>query len=291
MRIYFACGLTALLCIGSLKKRSLSESGAAAAAFVGLATASNDNLLFTAVLLAFFISSSFWTKYGAAAKLKVDPTHGKESERDWRQVLCNGGIGSVISLIYQYNFDGRNPAQFTADERRLMMVLVWGYIGFYACCAADTWASELGTLSSNWPILITTWRPVPPGTNGGVSKLGMLSSFAGGAAIGLTADVVMFIQYFPAYRSGAIPKIPYNMVGSILGTVGSLVDSLLGATLQPSYLIDKRVVVSDLHSSRTKDSSDVKLICGKNILSNNMVNVVASASTAALAAIIAGMLF
>ncbi|KAJ2722583.1 hypothetical protein GGI07_003226 [Coemansia sp. Benny D115] len=171
----------------------------------------------------------------------------------------------------------------SGEQKKLMVTLTWMYIGFYACCAADTWASELGTLSSDWPILITSWRPVPPGTNGGVSKLGLMSSFAGGAAVGLAADVALWVQYFGAYRSGAMPKIPYNMLGSLLGTLGSLIDSLLGATLQASYLVNKKAV-SDLgrrELNRLRD--DVRVIAGRNILSNNMVNVLASVSTTAIA--------
>ncbi|KAJ1814629.1 hypothetical protein LPJ60_005981, partial [Coemansia sp. RSA 2675] len=189
MRTYFAILLTAVLCLISLRRQSLSGSGTVAAALVGLSTASNDNIMFTVVLLAFFISSSYWTKYQARAKARLDPCYAKASRRDWKQVLCNGGVGAVISVVYQYNFDGRRPADMSLEERKLMTLLIWGYIGFYSCCAADTWASELGTLSSDWPVLITTLKQVPPGTNGGVSKLGMLASFAGGALIGLTADV------------------------------------------------------------------------------------------------------
>ncbi|KAJ2234003.1 hypothetical protein GGF40_002689 [Coemansia sp. RSA 1286] len=285
MRIYFACLLTTYLCYSSLRKRSLSKSGALAAAFVGLSTASNDNLMFVAVLLAFFVSSTYWTKYQAREKKKIDPSFEKSSRRDWKQVLCNGGLGSVISLIYQYNFDGCRPEDMTAEQRRLMVLLTWAYIAFYACCAADTWASELGALSSNWPVLVTTLSPVPPGTNGAISKLGMLSSFAGGAAVGLAADIALWIQYFGAYRSGAMPKIPYNMLGSLLGTLGSLLDSLLGATIQASYLV-KRQAVSDLSASELRQMGDVKLIAGRNIVSNNMVNVLSSVSTTAIAILV-----
>ncbi|KAJ2362409.1 hypothetical protein IW150_007013 [Coemansia sp. RSA 2607] len=289
MRVLFAIALTSYLCFNSLRKRSLSKSGAAAAAFVGLSTASNDNLMFTAVLIAFFVSSTFWTKYQAKTKQKIDPTYTKVSERDRKQVLCNGGVGSLISLMYQYNFNGCKPEDLTADQRRLMVLLTWAYIGFYSCCAADTWASELGTLSSNWPILITTLKPVPPGTNGAISKLGILSSFAGGAVVGLAADIALWVQYFAAYRSGAMPKIPYNMLGLLLGTLGSLIDSVLGATVQASYLVNRQAV-SDLSAEELRNMDGVQVIAGKNILSNNLVNFFSSAATTVVAVCILKML-
>ncbi|KAJ2822876.1 hypothetical protein GGI24_003821 [Coemansia furcata] len=290
MRAYFAIVLTAALCLISLRRQSLSGSGAIAAAFVGLSTASNDNILFTVVLLVFFVSSSYWTKYQARAKAKLDQGYAKASRRSWKQVLCNGGMGAVISIVYQYNFDGRRPEEMSLEERKLMTLLIWGYIGFYSCCAADTWASELGTLSSDWPVLITTLKQVPPGTNGGISKLGLLASFAGGALIGLAADVTLWMQYFGAYRSGTLPKIPYNMLGSVFGTLGSLIDSLLGATMQASYAVDKRIA-SDISVDELKKIKGVVMVAGRDILSNNMVNVVASVSTMAIAIALQTVIF
>ncbi|KAJ2336020.1 hypothetical protein GGH91_005352 [Coemansia sp. RSA 2671] len=290
MRTYFAILLTAVLCLISLRRQSLSGSGTVAAALVGLSTASNDNIMFTVVLLAFFISSSYWTKYQARAKARLDPCYAKASRRDWKQVLCNGGVGAVISVVYQYNFDGRRPADMSLEERKLMTLLIWGYIGFYSCCAADTWASELGTLSSDWPVLITTLKQVPPGTNGGVSKLGMLASFAGGALIGLTADVAMWVQYFGAYKSGALPRIPYNMLGSVFGMLGSLLDSLLGATVQASYAVNKRIA-SDISANELSQVKGAVLVAGRDVLTNNMVNVVASVSTMAIAIILQTVVF
>lgn len=51
--------------------------------------------------------------------------------------------------------------------------LMYAHVGrHFGCCLGDTLASELGILSTHPPILLTTLRPVPPGTNGGLSLAG-----------------------------------------------------------------------------------------------------------------------
>src|SRR6267154_108614 len=64
----------------------------------------------------------------------------------------------------------------------------------FACCLGDTLASELGILSSRSPILITTLRTVPHGTNGGVSLGGTLASLFGGLSMGVTMFVSLIIE-------------------------------------------------------------------------------------------------
>ena len=77
-------------------------------------------------------------------------------------------------------------------------------LGGLGCCAGDTWASELGTVISTsfdaktGPMLITQpWRYVPKGTNGGVSLVGLIASFAGGIVVGLAfyLGILMNIGY------------------------------------------------------------------------------------------------
>ncbi len=61
------------------------------------------------------------------------------------------------------------------------------YLCAIAEAASDTIASELGVLSPRVR-LITTFRPVPPGTNGGVSAYGTAWAFLG-ATLGIAARV------------------------------------------------------------------------------------------------------
>ena len=46
-------------------------------------------------------------------------------------------------------------------------------LAYYCECCADTWGSEVGILSSTPFLLFLPWRPVPAGTNGGISSLGL----------------------------------------------------------------------------------------------------------------------
>ena len=95
----------------------------------------------------------------------------------------------------------------------------------FACCLGDTLASELGILSRSPPILITTLKPVPPGTNGGLSTMGTLSSLAGGLVMGLTVALSLIWQS-TACRAQWMTIVPQLLLwGTFAGGLGSLVCS------------------------------------------------------------------
>lgn len=93
----------------------------------------------------------------------------------------------------------------------------------FACCLGDTLASELGILSKSPPILITTLKPVPPGTNGGMSLTGTLASIAGGAIMGVTMAITLLLEN-ESCRTSSINLFMQCVVwGSIAGGFGSMV--------------------------------------------------------------------
>src|SRR5947209_19402307 len=101
-----------------------------------------------------------------------------------------------------------------------------GYVGALATATADTWATEVGVFSHQLPRLITTGRPVPAGTSGGVTLLGAGASATGALLLGLVFWLLQPCR--KAYT--ALPLIAF-----ISGILGILFDSLLGATIQAIY--------------------------------------------------------
>jgi uncharacterized membrane protein len=114
-------------------------------------------------------------------------------------------------------------------------------------------------------VLITTLKTVRRGTNGGVSLYGLLASVGGGTCIGLA--------YFLAAH---FSKGPFQAQPSVIalcclaGFFGSLVDSLLGATLQYSGVDEKTMKISN------KPGKGIVRISGFSFLNNDAVNLVSA---------------
>jgi uncharacterized membrane protein len=145
-------------------------------------------------------------------------------------------------------------------------------------------------LSSSPPRLISSGAAVPPGTNGGVTLLGLGAGAAGGLAMGMvqwvggcvSGEFLGGLQPAAGSTAAACKGARFWLVlGTAAGVSGSLIDSLLGATLQYSGWCSKtnRVVA--------QAAPHVKHISGRPLLSNNQVNALAAllTSTGCMAAV------
>ncbi|XP_026761849.2 transmembrane protein 19 [Galleria mellonella] len=261
-----SCFIPLVITFVGYRKKSLSISGALLGFGVGFIL-TLSNYCFLAVLFTFFISSSKATKVRPHLKHKFDPEYKEGGQRNWIQVLCNGGMATQLALLYLLDVGAcERPIDFIRDYRASWLCM--GVLGVFSSCNGDTWASELGTvISSSEPYLITSLKRVPKGTNGGISLIGTFFSGLGGFIIGLS--YYLAVLYFAdrsvlPYAPSQWPLIVYGTLG---GLIGSFIDSLMGATLQYSGLDKDGKIVS--HSSIS-----VKHISGKNILDNHSVNLI-----------------
>ena len=98
-----------------------------------------------------------------------------------------------------------------------------------AAAFADTLSSEIGVLSREKPLMITTLQPVAPGTDGGVSTLGFAGAALGGIIFAVIGFAVSGNIFFAAILFAA-------------GVFGSVFDSVLGAVFQSRGYLDNNLV-------------------------------------------------
>uniref|UniRef100_A0A0D6R8Q3 DUF92 domain-containing protein n=1 Tax=Araucaria cunninghamii TaxID=56994 RepID=A0A0D6R8Q3_ARACU len=266
LKAFVGVTLASLIAAWAVRRKSLSLSGGFAG-FIVMAATLMASYRFGALLLVFFFTSSKLTKLGAEKKRERDVDFKEGGQRDWLQVLMNSSIATALALGVAY-LTGWNDRCLDAEKASLVTGLIGGILGHYACCNGDTWSSEVGILSSSQPRLITTLKHVPPGTNGAVTIAGLLAAAAGGAMVGLTFVLTGLLTTRCEGRL-ALKQLLAFPIATFAGLFGSVVDSVLGATVQYSgYCAVRKKVVG-------RPGPTVKRISGQNILSNNGVNFVA----------------
>jgi uncharacterized protein (TIGR00297 family) len=275
VRPLVAAALSILIALRSWRKKSLSTSGAVAGAII-LTLSLMSGLRFGAVILAFFFSSSHLTKYKSDVKQNIEEDFKQGGQRDWTQVVANGGVGTVVSVGVAVLTNWQDSC-LDAQRAPVVTALLAGLLGHYACCNGDTWSSELGVLSKTQPRLITSFKPVPRGTNGGVSVLGTAAAAAGGTLIGL---VFVVAGLFSTNCQGHVWQMQWLALplGTLCGLLGSVLDSFLGATVQFSGMckVRKKVVA--------KPGPTVQKISGHDFMTNTDVNFASGLVTALAAA-------
>ena len=245
-------GLTysSTIAYGAYKKHSLSRSGLAAAIILGTSIYVFGGLWASAIMVAFFVSSSVLTKFKKTLKSRTDSLNEKGGNRDSMQVLANGGIGLVLTVLF---YIYKNP------------IFMIAYAASFAEATADTWASEIGVLSTKPPVSILNGKPLERGMSGGVSLLGSLFAmmgslfitviFAGGFIIKYGVDKHLFL---------------YTALCFTAGFLGSIVDSLLGASFQAQYYCRE---LDSLTEKSHYSGVPNKLVKGFKFFNNDIVNL------------------
>jgi uncharacterized protein (TIGR00297 family) len=258
-QILLGAALAVGVSLAAWRVGALSPSGAWGAALMGAVIFGLGGVPWAALLLTFFITSSALSRLFRERKRDVNQKYAKGSRRDWGQVFANGGAAMFIIGLHLLYPQANWP---------------WlAFAGALATANADTWATELGILSPRQPRLITSWKQVPKGTSGAVSLVGTLATIAGAALVALVGWL-----FSPELPGG-------SLVGAVTaaGLAGSLIDSLLGASLQAIYYDPQREKETEKVVCKP-DGTPAAPVRGWDWMNNDMVNFTASVCGALAAA-------
>lgn len=182
-------------------------------------------------LLALFLLTFAATKAGGLRKQATglaEPKHGRQAS----QIIANLGVAGLLATSLTHTWVEGFLSLFhrasLANDALLVMVLA-------ALCeaTADTVSSEIGQAFAGEPILITTLKRVPRGTDGAITRLG--------TAAGCAASVVVALCGLSMWQGSAL-QLRAAMFAALGGGIGLFFDSLLGATVERRGWINNDLV-------------------------------------------------
>ncbi len=162
----------------------------------------------------FTVSGFAATRIGFSKKKAQGLQEGRSGERTWKNVAGVGLAPCVVVVL--------NAIHPLGD-----ILFDVAFISTLTVAGADTIASEIGVRDPR-VYLITTMERVPPGTNGGVSRLGTAVSTAGALFIAVLGWAIM------EHGLSWALLIPFAA-----GVAGNLLDSVFGTLLEDRGYISK----------------------------------------------------
>jgi uncharacterized protein (TIGR00297 family) len=185
------------------------------------------------------------SKLGRKKKVRFQLMFEKTDTRDAGQVAANGGVAGIVMLCWY----------FIPDNNLWYFV----YLASLAAVTADTWGTELGLLAKSSPRSIISFEKLETGTSGAVSLTGFVGELFGASLLVLSGSY---------WIAGTGTFFTFTII-ICSGIIGSLVDSLLGATVQSQYscTVCGRITERRVHCARP-----TSLVSGVRWINNDVVN-------------------
>lgn len=263
LQVVVALAANGAAALGAHRKDAVTSGGAVAGFVVGAGILAFGGWLSWLLLMVFFGSSSLLSRLQTGVRDELEALHEKGSRRDHVQVLANGGVGLAMSAAY------------AATGRPMFLIAV---AVSFAAANADTWASEIGVLAVKRPVSILTWKPLPRGTSGGVTPLGFGASAAGAAVIAGAFTVGFgFLGGWSPVLLGVFAVVTGG------GFLGSVIDSVLGATVQAQYADGETGGVTERAVGRRTEAPNT-LVRGFAAVTNDVVNALSCVLSTAVGA-------
>jgi uncharacterized membrane protein len=189
-----------------------------------------------AVMMVYFLVGSGVTRIGMAKKEAAGIAEKRSGARGPENVWGSAFVATICAIgfwmLKVWNY--RELMQVGGQVEKLPYhwaivlppLLLLAYTASIATKLSDTAASEVGKAYGKRTFLITTLKPVPPGTEGAVSLEGTIAGI-----------IASFLISIVAWGLGMIPhQSPVGIVICLVAAfVATNVESVIGATIQEKY--------------------------------------------------------
>ncbi len=206
---------TVALALGAALARALTPAAAVVAAAFGAIIVVFVGFAFLALLILFVVASVLATRYRFEVKEQRHVQEGQHGERGIANVMAHILVPTALALAA-----GLSPPLLPL---RATTVLFASALAFGA---SDTFGSEFGVLAGTARSILTG-RPVPAGTNGGVSANGEFW-----AAVGAVTTGVVGYGLYLLFGTPTPAGVVVVGVSALAGFLACQVDSVLGETLE-----------------------------------------------------------
>jgi uncharacterized protein (TIGR00297 family) len=188
------------------KARTVTAAGAVTGATIGTIVAAAAGWQAWALLVVTFLAASASSRLGIRRKALLGIAEERGGRRGPGNAIANTGLAAIAALL-----------SLLIVSRDLALL---GFVAALAAGGSDTIASEIGKAWGRSTYSVPTFKPVLPGTSGAMSLEGTAAGIVGALAIATAAAAL-----------GLVPSSALLVIVAA-ATIGSLVESLLGATLE-----------------------------------------------------------
>lgn len=202
--------------VESIRHRKLTVPGAFAGGALGFGIFIGAGWTGIVMLGLFFLLGTLTTSWKRKQKEGIGMMQEQGGQRNAWQVLANGGVAGLLGYL----------TLFFPQQKDLFAFMI---AGCFSSAMADTLSSELGSLYGKKFFNILTLKKDQRGLDGVVSLEG--------TGIGILGSVIIAVAY--CFGFGWRHAFPWIVVA---GTIGNLVDSVLGAALERKGLIGNDAV-------------------------------------------------
>jgi uncharacterized protein (TIGR00297 family) len=182
------------------------------------------------LLASFFIAGTVATSWRRTSKNHLERAGDQGPRKAW-QVIANGGAATLMAIM----------AIFFPDLRNYFTVLL---AAAFSSATSDTLSSELGMVYGKRFYNCITWKKDQRGLDGVISLEGLLIGFLSSTLVAGLYTLSDYLLYHMHHHPGfTMSSDTANfIIIMIAGFIGNLSDSVLGATLERSAVLDNNWV-------------------------------------------------